>query len=230
MRPIVFLPPFQKSATGSVVVQIGETIVNCSVSVENKVPDFLDPQKQGWLTSEYSMLPASSRSRIPREAAKGKLSGRTMEIQRLIGRTLRTMVDLKKIPGKTFWIDCDVLQADGGTRCASITGASIALHCAVNKLLSKGDLSASPLKGYIAAISVGIVQGEPLLDLCAVEDNKADVDMNLVMASHGHLVEIQSSSEGSTFSDSDFQRLMELGKMGIRQIVDVQKKYLDTHP
>ncbi len=209
---------------------MGETIVNCSVSVENKVPDFLDPEKQGWLTSEYSMLPASSHSRVPREAAKGKLSGRTMEIQRLIGRSLRAMLDLKKIPGKTFWIDCDVLQADGGTRCASITGASVALHLAVNRLLSKGELSETPLKDQLAAVSVGLVKGEPLLDLCYVEDSKADVDMNLIMTASGRLVELQSSAEGNTFSETELQSLLELGKIGIRQIADAQKKHLHHAP
>jgi ribonuclease PH len=224
IRTMIFHKPFQTKTTGSVIIQAGNTIVNCSAVIENKVPDFLDPEKQGWLTCEYSMLPAAGSSRVTREASKGKQSGRTMEIQRLIGRSLRMMIDLKKIPGKTIWIDCDVLQADGGTRTASITGASVALRTAVNKLLKSGRISENPLLDNVAAISLGIVKGVPMLDINYEEDSQADVDMNLVMTESGRFVEIQISAEGNSFSETEMNRLLTLGKKGLKEIFKIQRK------
>lgn len=226
IRPLKFIDPFQKNAKGSAIIQVGDTIVNCSISIENKVPPFLNPETEGWLTSEYSMLPASTHDRIVREASKGKQSGRTVEIQRLIGRTLRSVIDLKKIPGKTIWIDCDVLQADGGTRTAAISGSSVALSIAMNKLLKEAEIAINPQIEHIAAISLGIVEGEIILDLKYEEDSKADVDMNLVMTESGRFVEIQVSSEGNTFTDEEFQKLLLLGKSGIDKIFKFQKEYL----
>jgi len=227
-RIISFKEPVQKHATGSVIICMGNTIVNCSATIEDKVPHFLDPEKSGWLTSEYSMLPQATHSRVPREASKGKQSGRTVEIQRLIGRSLRAIIDLNKIPGKTIWIDCDVLQADGGTRTASISGAALALNIALNKLLETGAITENPLKERVAAISLGIVNGEIMLDLDYSEDSKADVDMNLIMTQSGKFVEIQMTSEGNVFSDEELDNLVALGKKGISEILQAQKEYLES--
>ena len=226
LRETSLLAPLQKYAKGSVLMQSGNTLVNCAVSIEDKVPPFLNPLTDGWLTCEYSMLPASTPTRAPREASKGKQGGRTIEIQRLIGRALRTVVDLKKIPGKTIWVDCDVLQADGGTRTASITGSSVALNLAISRMLKEGLLQENPQIEHVCAVSLGLVKGELLLDLDYSEDSKADVDMNLVMTESGKFVEVQMSSEENPFTQSQLESLISLGKSGIQQILELQKNYL----
>ncbi|MBN2145324.1 MAG: ribonuclease PH [Candidatus Aureabacteria bacterium] len=228
IRPLAFVNSLQTKATGSVIMKMGQTVVNCSATVEKTVPSFLDPEKQGWLTCEYSMLPASGTTRVPREASRGKQSGRTMEIQRLIGRALRVTIDLKKIPGKTIWLDCDVIQADGGTRTASITGACVALRLAVKKLLQTKELTKDPLLDNVAAISLGIFRGTPLLDINYEEDSQADVDMNLVMTEKGRFVELQMSSEGNTFTRKEMDRLLALGHKGLHQLFLAQNKYLNS--
>lgn len=214
-----------KHASGSCLIEMGDTKVICSASVEEKVPPFLKGQGKGWVTAEYGMLPASCTERIARESSKGKPSGRTQEIQRLIGRSLRSIVDMKKLGERTIWIDADVIQGDGGTRTASITGGFIALAIAIEKLMKAGLLQENPLQDYVAAISVGMVSGTPALDLCYVEDSKAEVDMNFVMTGSGKFVEIQGTAEGKPFSKRDMDSLTALAQKGIETLVSYQKKF-----
>ncbi|MDK9723981.1 MAG: ribonuclease PH [Sterolibacteriaceae bacterium MAG5] len=213
-------------AEGSVLVEFGNTKVLCTASVDEKVPPFLKGKGQGWVTAEYGMLPRSTHTRTDREAAKGKQSGRTQEIQRLIGRSLRAVTDLAALGERQITLDCDVLQADGGTRCASITGACVALHDACNKLVAAGKLAANPLRDFVAAVSVGIYEGVPVLDLDYPEDSDCDTDMNVVMTGAGGIVEVQGTAEGAPFSRAELEALLDLGADGIRQIVAAQKAAL----
>ena len=205
---------------------MGDTKVLCTASLEEKSPPFLKNTGKGWLSAEYGMIPASCSERISREASKGKVSGRTMEIQRLIGRSLRSVIDTSKLGEKTIWIDADVIQGDGGTRTASITGGFIALSLAVQKLLKKNLIAQSPVKDFIAAVSVGIVDGKPVLDLCYEEDSQAEVDMNVVMTGSGKFVEIQGTAEGDPFHKKQLEDLLRLAQKGIRGLIKVQKQLL----
>ncbi|MCL2872814.1 MAG: ribonuclease PH [Betaproteobacteria bacterium] len=227
LRPLVLTPDWLRHAEGSVLISQGHTRVLCAVSVEEGVPSFLKGQGQGWLTAEYGMLPRSTHTRMRREAVDGKPSGRTQEIQRLIGRSLRAVTDLTKLGECTLRIDCDVLQADGGTRCASITGAWVALACALHRLQREGVLTHSPLRDQVAAVSVGIVDGAARLDLDYAEDSGCDTDMNVVMTGSGHFVEVQGTAEGNPFSDSEMQQLLALARRGISQLVVAQKAALE---
>ena len=215
-----------KHAEGSVLIECGDTKVICTASVEERVPPHKKGSGEGWVTAEYGMLPRSTNERMGREAAKGKQSGRTQEIQRLIGRSLRAVVDLGKLGERTIQIDCDVIQADGGTRTASITGAFVALHDAVSGLLGKGLVKENPLKDFIAAISVGIYQGAPVLDLDYAEDSACDTDMNVVMLGNGRFVEVQGTAEGHAFTRAEMDELLELAKSGIEQLVGMQRATL----
>ena len=223
LRAIRITRHYTKHAEGSVLIECGDTKVICTASVEEKVPSHKKGSGEGWVTAEYGMLPRSTGSRMAREAAKGKQSGRTQEIQRLIGRSLRCVVDLQKLGERTVQIDCDVIQADGGTRTASITGAFVALHDAVSGLLQQGLLKETPLKDFIAAISVGIYQGAPVLDLDYLEDSACDTDMNVVMLGNGHFVEVQGTAEGHPFAREEMDELLELAKSGIAQLVEMQR-------
>jgi len=214
---------YLKHPEGSVLIETGETKVICTASVQEGVPPFLLGKDQGWITAEYGMLPGSTNTRVNREAARGKISGRTAEIQRLIGRSLRSVVDLSILDGFTILIDCDVIQADGGTRTASITGACIALFDAFQKMIESNKIEKNPLKEWIAAISVGIVAGEPVLDLSYEQDSQAEVDMNVVMTESGEFVEIQGTAEGKPFSDEHLKIMLRLAKKGIRQLIRKQK-------
>ena len=209
---------------GSVLIQMGNTKVICSTTVEEKVPSFLRGKDSGWVTAEYSMLPSSTNHRTQREASRGKLSGRTQEIQRLIGRSLRTVIDLKKLGERTLWLDCDVIQADGGTRCASITGAFMATVIALKKLKKEKLFDELPIKDYVAAISVGIVNGKKLLDLEYSEDSSADVDLNVVKTGSGGYVEIQGTAEQVPFDDKQMDAMLKLADKGIKELIDLQKK------
>lgn len=213
---------------GSVLIEIGKTKVLCTASVEERVPPFQKGTGNGWVTAEYSMLPRATGVRNQREATKGKLGGRTMEIQRLIGRALRSVVDTAKLGERTIWLDCDVLQADGGTRTASITGAYVALVDAVKYLLNRKMIEQNPLKDGIAAISVGKVQGQAVVDLAYEEDSRAEVDMNIVMTGSGKFVELQGTAEGETFDRSDLDRFLALAELGIRKLMQAQQIALDT--
>ncbi|MDD5057953.1 MAG: ribonuclease PH [Sideroxydans sp.] len=226
LRAIRITRRYTKHAEGSVLIECGDTKVICTASVEERVPQHKKGSGEGWVTAEYGMLPRSTGERMQREAAKGKQSGRTQEIQRLIGRSLRAVVDLKKLGERTIQLDCDVIQADGGTRTASITGAFVALHDAVSGLMSKGLLKETPLKDSIAAISVGIYQGTPVLDLDYVEDSACDTDMNVVMLGNGHFVEVQGTAEGHAFSREEMDTLLELAKSGIGQLIEKQQAVL----
>lgn len=228
LRPITITPGFIKHAEGSALVECGETKIICTASVEDRVPFFLRNSEQGWITAEYGMIPRSTGTRMVREISKGKPSGRTQEIQRLIGRALRAVVDLKLLGERTIWIDCDVIQADGGTRTASITGAFVSLAAAVENLVSAGKLEKSVLLDYVAAVSVGIVSGEPLLDLCYEEDSSADVDMNIIMTGDGKLVEVQGTAERSSFSRDELNVMLDLAGAGISEIIALQKKTVES--
>ena len=208
---------------GSVLIQVGNTKVICAATVEEKVPSFLRNKNSGWVTAEYSMLPSSTNTRSPREASRGKLSGRTQEIQRLIGRSLRTVIDLKKLGERTIWIDCDVIQADGGTRCASITGAFVAAVLAMKKLKKDKLIDELPIKGFVAAVSVGIVNNKKLLDLDYSEDSNADVDLNVVKTGSGGYVEIQGTAEQEPFDDKELAGLLKLADKGIKELIVKQK-------
>ncbi len=208
---------------GSVLIETGETKVICTATVQEGVPQFLSGKDQGWITAEYGMLPGSTNSRVNREAARGKISGRTAEIQRLIGRSLRSVVDLFFLDGYTIQIDCDVIQADGGTRTAAITGACVALHDAFLKMMESNQIDQNPLKERIAAISVGIVEGEPVLDLSYEQDSQAEVDMNVVMTESGKFVEIQGTAEEKPFSEEQLKMMLKLAKRGIEQLIKYQK-------
>ncbi len=224
LRKVQIRKNFQKNAAGSCLIEMGETRVVCSASVEEKVPGFLRNTSKGWLTAEYGMLPGSCQGRIEREAARGKQSGRTQEIQRLIGRSLRSVVDLTKFGERTIILDADVLQGDGGTRTASITGCFVALAMAVEKLLKSGKLKENPIKDYVAAVSVGMIGGEAMLDLCYTEDSTAAVDMNVVMTGHGKFVEVQGTAEGEPFSAKQMEKLVALADKGIRQLLRAQQR------
>ena len=213
-------------AEGSVLIEFGETKVLCTASVEEKVPGHKKGSGEGWVTAEYGMLPRATHTRSDREAARGKQSGRTQEIQRLIGRSMRAVFDLAKLGERTIHLDCDVLQADGGTRTAAITGAFVAAQDAVSKLLAQGKLLESPIRDHVAAISVGIVQGTPLLDLEYTEDSACDTDMNVVMTGSGHFVEVQGTAEGAAFSRREMDALLTLAEKGISDLVALQKKSL----
>ncbi|MDD4171539.1 MAG: ribonuclease PH [Syntrophomonas sp.] len=222
MRPVRLTPGFTKNPDGSVLVQTGDTMVLCSAMIEAKVPRFLKGTGSGWVTAEYSLLPSSTETRTQREASKGKISGRTSEIQRLIGRSLRAVVDLQALGERTIWIDCDVLQADGGTRTASISGSFVALCLALMKMQAEGIISELPIKDYVAAASVGIVDGEVVLDLEYIEDSQADVDMNVVMTGQGNFVEVQGTAEGSPFSKAKLDEMLSLAEKGIREMFALQ--------
>ena len=230
LRPIVITPSYIKSADGSVLIEVGDTRVICTAKLEDKVPPFLRHSGKGWITAEYGMLPSSSQVRISREAARGRIGGRTHEIQRLIGRSLRTIADLKSLGERTIWIDCDVIQADGGTRTASITGAYVALVEAARQLIKLGVIQKNPIKDSVAAVSVGIVDGKPLLDLNYEEDSRAEVDMNFVMTGSGKFVEVQGTAESAPFTKKGLDRMAEIAQQGIRELLKVQKKVLATIP
>lgn len=226
MRMVKITPDFLSYAEGSVLIEFGQTRVVCTASVEDGVPGFLKGKNQGWVTAEYGMLPRSTHTRMRREATQGKQSGRTQEIQRLIGRSLRAVVDLSLLGERQILIDCDVLQADGGTRTAAITGAFVALSLAVNQLLAKGVINKNPIKEAVAAISVGMSQGEGLLDLDYIEDSGCDVDMNIVMTQSGKMIEIQGTAEGEAFSRTELNRLLDLGQKGISELIALQNQAL----
>lgn len=217
-----------KYAEGSVLIEVGDTKVICTASIEDKVPPFLKGTGEGWITSEYNMLPRSTQTRKPRDISKLKIDGRTMEIQRLIGRALRSVVDLKAIGEKTIWIDCDVIQADGGTRTSSITGAFVALVDAVNKLHKHSPFDVYPIRNFVSAVSVGIVNDIKILDLCYAEDSIAKVDMNIVMTDEGEFIEVQGTGEESPFSRKDLDELLALGEKGIKHMTQIQKDVLKT--
>lgn len=222
MRPIKLTRRYTMHAEGSVLVEFGETRVLCNASVEDRVPGFLRGKGQGWVTAEYGMLPRSTSQRMGREAAHGRQGGRTMEIQRLIGRSLRAVVDLKKLGERTVTVDCDVIQADGGTRTASITGGYVALADAIRKLLDDGILKASPLTGAVASVSVGIFQGMPVLDLDYAEDSNAETDMNVVMTDGGQFIEVQGTAEGHPFSEQEMNQMLVLARQGIHSLCEQQ--------
>jgi ribonuclease PH len=226
LRPVNIVPNFSKHAEGSALIEVGDTRVICTASVQEKVPPFLYRSGKGWVTAEYGMLPRATSERTDREAAKGKQGGRTMEIQRLIGRSLRAAVNAELIGERTIWLDCDVIQADGGTRTASITGSFVALTLALGRLYVDGNLPSWPIKDFVAAVSVGIVNGVPSLDLNYVEDSKAGVDMNVVGTEKGRFVELQGTAEGATFSDEEMAAMIGLAKSGIAQLIAKQREVL----
>lgn len=226
VRPIKLTRQYTKHAEGSVLVEFGETKVLCTATVEEGVPRFLKGQGKGWITAEYGMLPRSTHSRNAREAAKGKQGGRTLEIQRLIARALRAAVDLEKLGEFNITLDCDVIQADGGTRTASITGACVALADALNKMVANGQLKENPMKNMIAAVSVGIVNGQAVCDLEYSEDCTAETDMNVVMTDDGRMIEIQGTAEGEPFTHMELLTMLELAGEGIKEIIEVQKRAL----
>ncbi len=226
IRPIRITRQYIKHAAGSALIECGDTKVICTASIAEQVPPFLKGQGQGWLTAEYGMLPGSTHTRMQREAAKGKQSGRAMEIQRLIGRALRTVVDLKKLGERTIHIDCDVIQADGGTRTASITGAFVAVHDAVSHLLAKQCIEITPILDQVAAVSVGMYQGKAVLDLDYDEDSSCDTDMNVVMTGNLGLVEVQGTAEGNPFNRSELDSMLDLAQQGIQELIRLQKQVL----
>jgi ribonuclease PH len=228
LRPVRFLNNFAPYATGSTLIEWGNTRVICGVTVEEMVPRWMKEQgvTGGWITSEYSMLPYSTLQRKPRDITRGKIDGRSQEIQRLIGRAMRAALDLEKLGTRTIWIDCDVLQADGGTRTAAITGGYVALALAVKKMLAEGKLEQTPLRHSVAAVSVGVVGGQALLDLCYTEDVAAAVDLNLVMNSAGEFIELQGTGEEATFSEAQLAEMLALGKAGIAQLLQLQQTAL----
>lgn len=226
LRPVKITPDFIKYPEGSVLIEMGGTKVICNATIEDKVPPWLKGQEQGWVTAEYSMLPRATEQRNQREAARGKLGGRTYEIQRLIGRSLRSVVNLKALGERTVLIDCDVIQADGGTRTASITGGFIALVDALKKLKKAGEITEIPISNWLAAVSVGKVSGQILLDLAYTEDSIAEVDMNIVMTGNGRFVEVQGTAEEYPFTRRELDRMMELAEKGIAELISIQKSIL----
>lgn len=226
LRPVRLTRQYTKHAEGSVLVEFGETKVICTASMEERVPPFLKGKGQGWLTAEYGMLPRSTHSRMEREAARGKQSGRTQEIQRLIGRSLRAAFDLSAFGERTLHLDCDVIQADGGTRTAAITGAMVAAHDAFSHLLSNQLITSIPLKHFVAAVSVGVYKGSPVLDLDYLEDSDCDTDMNVVMTDAGHFIEVQGTAEGEAFDRATMNRLLDLAQQGIHDLNIMQKQAL----
>ena len=227
MRSICFTPDFTQHAEGSVLVEFGQTRVLTTASVESKVPRFLKGKAEGWVTAEYGMLPRSTHTRNPREAARGRQSGRTMEIQRLIGRSLRAVIDRSALGERTITVDCDVLQADGGTRTAAITGGYVALALAVQQLIERGELSQSPIHGQVAAVSVGLYEGTAVLDLDYAEDSVAETDMNIVMNEAGGLIEIQGTAEGHAFLRSELDQLLDLARSGVEELLQAQRAVLE---
>jgi ribonuclease PH len=227
LRPIRVIPGYIEHPDGCVLIEMGKTKVVCAASVEVGVPRFLAGKGRGWVTAEYGMLPAATHTRSEREAARGKVGGRTMEIQRLIGRSLRAVIDMDALGENTIKLDCDVLQADGGTRTASITGAWIALALACKKLEQRGQVSRSPIRQPVAAVSVGVIGGAPMLDLCYEEDSSADVDMNVVMTGAGEFVEVQGTAEGAAFDRKTLDALTDLAADGIRALVEIQRGIVD---
>ena len=226
IRPVKITRNLLKNAHGSVLIEVGDTKVICTAMAEAGTPLFLKEEKKGWITAEYAMLPASTLTRKKRDSAKGKLDGRSVEIQRLIGRSLRCAVDLTLLGDYTIYIDCDVIQADGGTRTASITGAFVALWDCCEKMVQEGLLSQNPVKYNVAAVSVGILDKEPILDLCYLEDSKAEVDMNVIMTSDGRYVEVQGTGEEAPFAEEELSQLLLLAKKGIRQLIELQNAVL----
>ncbi len=226
MRPVKLTPDFITTAEGSVLIEVGQTRVIATATVEDGVPSFLKGTGKGWVTSEYGMLPRATEQRTPREASRGRQSGRTLEISRLIGRSLRAVTDLKSLGERTVWIDCDVIQADGGTRTASITGAFVALALALERMVSAGILRSIPLRDSVAATSVGVVKDRVLLDLAYDEDSQAQVDMNVVMTGGGQFVEIQASAEGRPFAGKEMQEMIEVAELGVRQLLEAQQALL----
>ncbi len=228
MRTVSIKKNFIKHAEGSVLIQVGDTKVICNASVEDKVPPFLRDKKQGWVTAEYSMLPRSTHTRTSRESSRGKVSGRTQEIQRLIGRSLRTVVDREQLGERTIWIDCDVIQADGGTRTASITGAFVAMCLAMKQLKKEKKIETIPIKDFVAATSVGVLKGKKILDLEYSEDSVAEVDMNIVKTGKGGFVEIQGTAEQEPFSEKDMEAMLSLANKGIKELIALQKKTIGS--
>jgi ribonuclease PH len=224
LRGLKITPSYIKTADGSVLIEMGDTKVICTAKLEERVPPFLRNSGKGWITAEYGMLPGSSQQRIGRESSRGKVGGRTHEIQRLIGRSLRAIADLKLLGERTIWIDCDVIQADGGTRTASITGAYVAVAEAVKSWLDKGKLLQTPIKDAVAAVSIGIVEGRILLDLCYIEDSTADVDMNFVMTGSGKFIEVQGTAESAPFTRKQMERMAEIAQDGIKELLKAQKQ------
>ncbi|MEV2348608.1 ribonuclease PH [Paenibacillus larvae] len=226
LRPVRITPNYNKHAEGSVLIEVGDTKVICTATIEERVPPFLKNEGKGWVTAEYSMLPRATQVRNQREASKGKLGGRTMEIQRLIGRALRSVINLEALGERSITLDCDVIQADGGTRTTSITGAFIAMSLAIHKLMEDKKITVNPITEYLASVSVGIVQGETLLDLMYTEDSQAHVDMNVVMTGRGHFVEVQGTGEESPFSKDDLDRMLGLAEEGILRLIELQREAL----
>ena len=226
LRPLTIEPDYLENPHGSALITQGKTIVLCTAMVQEEVPRWLRNQGRGWMTAEYSLLPASTGDRVDREASRGKQQGRTIEIQRLIGRALRAVVDFKALGERTLWLDCDVLQADGGTRTASITGAFVAVHDAISHLLGQQLLAASPVRDFVAAVSVGMYQGVPVLDLDYPEDSACDTDMNVVMTGAGLYVEVQGTAEGAAFTRGEMEQLLNLAEKGIAELVALQKQAL----
>jgi ribonuclease PH len=230
MRPLKITPHYIKTADGSVLIEMGDTKVICTAKFEARAPQFLRHSGRGWITAEYGMLPGSSQERIGRESARGRVGGRTHEIQRLIGRSLRAIADLKGLGERTIWVDCDVIQADGGTRTASITGAYVALVEAVKNWLNRGIITADPIKDSVAAVSIGIIDGKIHLDLCYEEDSRADVDMNFVMTGSGKFIEVQGTAENSPFTKKQMERMAEIAQQGIKELLNAQKKAIASLP
>ena len=226
LRPIRITPEFIGHAEGSALIEVGHTRVICTATVDASVPPFLKGTQKGWITSEYSMIPRATETRTPREASLGRRSGRTQEIQRLIGRSLRAAVDLDCLGERTIWVDCDVIEADGGTRTASITGSFVAMVRALDKLVASGTLQKIPLRCYVAAVSVGVIDGMPMLDMNYMEDARADVDFNVVMTDHHEFVEIQGTAERHPFGTDRLEELMRLAHRGIKEIIGIQKATL----
>jgi ribonuclease PH len=226
LRQLSITPSYIKTADGSVLIEMGDTKVICTAKLEERVPPFLRNSGKGWITAEYGMLPGSSQVRIDRESSRGRVGGRTHEIQRLIGRSLRAVADLKSLGERSVWIDCDVIQADGGTRTASITGAYVALAEAVRRWLDRRIISADPIKDAVAAVSIGMVEGKILLDLCYEEDSKADVDMNFVMTGSGKFIEVQGTAESAPFTGKQMERMSEMAQQGIRELLKAQRKVI----
>ena len=224
LRPVQIATGFVETAVGSALISVGRTRVICTASVDENVPAWMRGRGRGWVTAEYGMLPASTGERRPRDVTKGRPDGRTTEIQRLIGRSLRAVVDMEALGERTVWLDCDVLQADGGTRCASICGAWVALNQALSVLVERGDLPQLPLTDSVAAVSVGVVNGTPVLDLPYVEDSRAESDMNVVMTGGGQLVEVQATAEGATFSRGELDLLLDLAEAGIGRLTALQRE------
>ncbi len=226
MRAVRFTPDFVPVAEGSVLIEVGNTRVVCTATIDAGVPSFLKGSGKGWVTGEYGMLPRATERRTPREAARGKQSGRTLEISRLIGRSLRAVTDLQKLGECTVWLDCDVIQADGGTRTASITGAFVALAMALERMVASGMLKSVPLTDSVAATSVGLIGGAPMLDLCYEEDARAEVDMNVVMTGAGRFVELQATAEGRAFDDAELRKLLALAQAGVGHLTTQQRELL----